>query len=474
MNTAKMSVIALSIAALAGCAAPGERIIAQAQQAEKQTQQRLERNQVLMAQRSADEIGWWQQLHSDELNQLVDSVLVRNQDLQAASARIKAALANLDVSEFAYWPNGGLNAQAQRGKNVQTASSGVQEQVSAHGVLNWQLDLSGRLRALADAASARSHAQLAAHQQLSKELVVTTVRSYMRWQGFAQQQQLTERQLEALSQSMDILAVQVEEGVATEFELNRTRSQYFQLKQRLPQLQALMLAERATLAMILDSSAQQLQLTALSEAQYQQWTLNLALLDPQQALMQRPDVRRSVAQLTEQAALSTSAQRALYPDVSLSAFAGVLGVGGSHFQQTQGQWQVTPQVQWSLFSYPELLAQLRQQKALSQAQYHSYRQTLSNVIAGAELSLQTVFQQQQTLNLAQSRLQASQQAYEQARAAYEEGQLPYLELLDARQDVLIAQQDTLITRDTWLNAQVGVYSELSGRWSRALHKVPVI
>ena len=68
MNTAKMSVIALSIAALAGCAAPGERIIAQAQQAEKQTQQRLERNQVLMAQRSADEIGWWQQLHSDELN----------------------------------------------------------------------------------------------------------------------------------------------------------------------------------------------------------------------------------------------------------------------------------------------------------------------------------------------------------------------------------------------------------------------
>ncbi|MFP3616969.1 TolC family protein, partial [Paraburkholderia sp. SIMBA_050] len=80
--------------------------------------------------------------------------------------------------------------------------------------------------------------------------------------------------------------------------------------------------------------------------------------------------------------------KALLPDISLSGFAGVLSLGSNGFSDTQQQWQVAPQVQWSLLSYPALLAQRDAQQFLSEAAYTDYQQVVLKAINESELSLQ--------------------------------------------------------------------------------------
>ena len=163
-----------------------------------------------------------------------------------------------------------------------------------------------------------------------------------------------------------------------------------------------------------------------------------------------------------------AASKALLPDISLIGFAGVLSLGSNGFSDTQQQWQVAPQVQWSLLSYPALLAQRDAQQFLSQAAYTDYQQVVLKAINESELSLQYLVNQAQQSRFAEQRYQFANNAFLQAQAMYEEGQIPYLELLDARQDVLIAQENAVDSTISSLLAKVNAYQSFNGRWSYAL------
>ena len=163
-----------------------------------------------------------------------------------------------------------------------------------------------------------------------------------------------------------------------------------------------------------------------------------------------------------------AASKALLPDISLSAFAGVVSIDSTGLKNTDQQWQVAPQLQWSILSYPALLAQRDAQQFLSEAAYSDYQQIVLNAVTQSELSLQMLVNQQQQERYAKQRYGFANKAFLQAQAMYEEGQIPYLELLDARQDVLMAQENAVDTTIATLLAKVNAYQAFNGQWSYAL------
>ena len=163
-----------------------------------------------------------------------------------------------------------------------------------------------------------------------------------------------------------------------------------------------------------------------------------------------------------------AASKALLPDISLSGFAGVISIGSNDLNDTQQQWQVAPKLQWSLLSYPALLAQRDAQQFLSQAAYNAYQQVVLNALSESELALKLLVNQTEQQKFADERYGYANKAFSQAQAMYEEGQIPYLELLDARQDVLIAQESAIESTISSLTAKVNAYKSFNGRWSYAL------
>ncbi|MBR9726809.1 TolC family protein [Shewanella intestini] len=468
MKAITLALTSLSIAVLAGCtSAP---LAQQQAQTTAVFTKQVSQDAMLQGLTEQSELAWWQQLDSPQLNTLVNQTLSGNQDLKAAAARLQAAIARLSAQNKTLWPQGDVQANGIRGNTSSTSNPNgqVQASTSAGGRLSWQPDLSGRLSALSAAAQAGANDQQGQYQTMVNALVSATVHGYLQWQNLHLREQITQSRLKNLEDSMAILQVQIKEGMATELAFDRTQAQYFEFKQQLPLIAIKRAQVEQTLAVLLNKQANQLNLTALTMTQYNALSLHVAVKSPQIAVMQRGDVQSAMQQLTQQSQIANSAARALYPDISLSAFAGIISAPGLNFDHSQSNWQITPTISWSLFSYPQLLAQLDNQTALTEASYHHYKQVLTEVLSTTELSLRTLERTKQQLDYANKRVNAAENALIQAQDSYQEGQQSYFELLNAQQDVLIAEQSQMIIHDQWLNAGVNVYSELSGKWASEL------
>jgi multidrug efflux system outer membrane protein len=410
----------------------------------------------------ADETSWWKGLGSSQLDLLVTQALANNHDLQTSQLTLKSALARLGEQKAQYLPQGGVEIGAKRSGLGDVNS----RQSSANLALDWQLDLFGRITALVDAANASAMSQAEQVRLLQIEVVSAVVKGFVSYQGNVEKQHIVALQIEALEQSIEVLQARVDEGVASELDLNRTMAQLRQQQALVPAFEYAKYRDLSTLAVLTGRLTQHVELNnerAILEHQFE-----VAFNEPNNAIALRPDISRALYDFSQANSLSVAASKALLPDISLSGFAGVVSLGSNGFSDTQQQWQVAPQIKWSLLSYPALLAQRDAQQFLSEAAYSDYQQVVLKAVNESELSLQLLTNQAQQKRFADDRYSFANKAFLQAQAMYEEGQIPYLELLDARQDVLIAQENAVDSTISSLLAKVNAYQSFNGRWSYAL------
>lgn len=410
----------------------------------------------------ADETNWWHKLESKQLNALVNSALTNNYNLQTSQLTLKSTLARLGEQKAQYLPQGGVNIGAARSD----APSVFDRQSSANIALDWQLDLFGRITALVDAANASAMSQAEKVRSLQIEVVSSVVKGFVSYQGNVEKQHIIAMQINALEQSIEVLQARVDEGVANELDLNRTMAQLRQQEALMPAIEYAKYSDLSTLAVLTGKLAQDIAID--NEQNLLEQSFSVALKNANSAIALRPDISRALYDFSQANSLSVAASKALLPDISLSAFAGVVSIDSTGLKNTDQQWQVAPQVQWSILSYPALLAQRDAQQFLSEAAYSDYQQIVLNAVTQSELSLQMLVNQQQQERYAKQRYGFANKAFLQAQAMYEEGQIPYLELLDARQDVLMAQENAVDTTIATLLAKVNAYQAFNGQWSYAL------
>ncbi|AZN34489.1 TolC family protein [Pseudoalteromonas sp. Xi13] len=410
----------------------------------------------------ADETNWWHKLESKQLNALVNSALANNYNLQTSQLTLKSTLARLGEQKAQYLPQGGVNIGAARSD----APNVFDRQSSANIALDWQLDLFGRITALVDAANASAMSQAEQVRSLQIEVVSSVVKGFVSYQGNVEKQHIIAMQINALEQSIEVLQARVDEGVANELDLNRTMAQLRQQEALMPAIEYAKYSDLSTLAVLTGKLAQDIAID--NEQNLLEQSFSVALKNANSAIALRPDISRALYDFSQANSLSVAASKALLPDISLSAFAGVVSIDSTGLKNTDQQWQVAPQVQWSILSYPALLAQRDAQQFLSEAAYSDYQQIVLNAVTQSELSLQMLVNQQQQERYAKQRYGFANKAFLQAQAMYEEGQIPYLELLDARQDVLMAQENAVDTTIATLLAKVNAYQAFNGQWSYAL------
>lgn len=410
----------------------------------------------------ADETNWWHKLESKQLNALVNSALANNYNLQTSQLTLKSTLTRLGEQKAQYLPQGGVNIGAARSD----APSVFDRQSSANIALDWQLDLFGRITALVDAANASAMSQAEQVRSLQIEVVSSVVKGFVSYQGNVEKQHIIAMQINALEQSIEVLQARVDEGVTNELDLNRTMAQLRQQEALMPAIEYAKYSDLSTLAVLTGKLAQDIAID--NEQNLLEQSFSVALKNANSAISLRPDISRALYDFSQANSLSVAASKALLPDISLSAFAGVVSIDSTGLKNTDQQWQVAPQLQWSILSYPALLAQRDAQQFLSEAAYSDYQQIVLNAVTQSELSLQMLVNQQQQERYAKQRYGFANKAFLQAQAMYEEGQIPYLELLDARQDVLMAQENAVDTTIATLLAKVNAYQAFNGQWSYAL------
>jgi NodT family efflux transporter outer membrane factor (OMF) lipoprotein len=287
--------------------------------------------------------GWWQWFGSTELTQLVDRAFAGNPSLAAARARLRGAEATLAarrglrVPEVAIVGNGSYGTSPQGG-DFSSAGGGTSQSsggaiaserafavYTTNGTVTYDLDLAGRNRRLVEAAEAdaerQRHELQAAYLAIAGNIVSTALQAAT----LRAQIEAREQLLDGQNRRIEFIRVQVDEGAVARASLLAAQAEVAALRASLPALRSQLAAAEHSLAELLGMPPARASLPTMSLQGLKLPQLAPIAL-PSQLVRTRPDILASEAALRAATAQVGVATADLYPNLTLDASYGLIGV----------------------------------------------------------------------------------------------------------------------------------------------------
>ena len=413
---------------------------------------------------------WWKLYGDASLDRLVASTLARNADVRLAVARIEEADANLREAGAAFLPELDLSATPQRQRlSARTATPIpssvplVRNDVRLALGTSFEIDFWGKLRRALEATRALALGSRYAKEVVNLTLASLTAQAYFSLRALDAQIGLTLTTLQSREEALSLVRNRARGGIASDLEVNQAELARADASIQLTELQrqrALVEHQLATLTGQLELALEAGDLLALPLPPLPPAGLPSTLLE------RRPDVQQAEQQLVAANAQIAIAKAAMFPTISLTAYAGgqssalssVLSSGASIWSLGFGLG--LPIFDAGRFAARTQAAEARQRQAL--AGYQRTVETAFREVADALTSVQQSTAAEQDL---QTRVTAARNALRLARLRYESGYSAYLEVLDAQRTANDAELGFVRNRQLRLSASIDLMKALGGGWS---------
>lgn len=385
---------------------------------------------------------WWTAFGDPVLDDLQARLEISNQNLRAAEAAYRQALALADAARAGWFPAINASAGATRSaSSAATATSGnapARNSFSVGATVSWELDVWGRIARTvegADAGLAASAADLAAARLSAR---ATLAQTYFQLRAAERQQALLDASVDAYARALELTRNRYAAGVAGKADVAQAESQL-----------------RSTRAAALDAS--------LSRSQYEHaiavllglppagFTLApsaaplpvapVAVTLPSALLERRPDIAAAERRVAAANAAIGAAQAARFPVLGLSGNTGFRNARIEDLLTVPSRyWSLGPTLAAAIFDGGARKAAVGQAQAGWEKAVATYRQTVL-----------TAFQEVED-NLASARLleaAAAEQAAAVTAAAeaetiavnqYRAGTVSYLNVVTAQATHLAARR----------------------------------
>lgn len=407
----------------------------------------------------------WQQFFADaRLKQLITLALANNRDLRLAILNIEQVRAQYGIRRADLLPTVGLGVSGSRtpGENDSIKSSYSAGLV----VSSFELDLFGRVRSLSDAALAQLLATEQARKAAHISLIASVANTYLATLADDELLALTQRTLDARSESLKLIELKYDNGVVSRLDLQQGLS--------------LVDGARVTLAQQQRQKAQDLNLLTLLVGQPLPASLapatTLAATSlgelpaglPSDLLAVRPDIGAAEQQLRGANANIGAARAAFFPRIALTGSAGSASSELSGlFKSGSFGWSFAPQVVLPLFDYGRNSANLGSARAgrdIAVAQYEKTIQSAFREVSDALAGAATFGEQLRAQRAVEA---AEAERFTLSELRYRNGAASYLDLLDAQRSLFGAQQGAVLANLQRLQNQVTLYRVLGGGWTSA-------
>ena len=326
---------------------------------------------------------WWQGLNDPALNALMAEALATAPDMRVAAARIAAADAFAEQAGAAFAPS--MAVEGQAGGVKQSYNMGIPAQFVPKGVVGtgrvsasvaFNLDLWGRN--LAALAAARGDADAARVDAAQARLVLTTSLATA-WVEFGQALITRDIATEALRlrhQSEDLTRSRVAAGIDSQSDLELARSRHATARAELASADEAVALSRNRIAALLGAGPDRgakLPTPVLSARA----PLPLPAALAAGLLGRRPDLVAARLRAEAAGARVKVARRDFYPNINLTALAGVQSLGLSNLFNTGSQMaSFGPAISLPLFDGGRLAGRYRAARATYDEAIARYDQTL--------------------------------------------------------------------------------------------------
>lgn len=411
---------------------------------------------------------WWQLYQDPRLNQLVRQALASNSELRVAAANIAKARAQLEVAESQGGFGGSGKLAAQRLQEsgeafLQPEKVPVANIGEAIISASYQFDLWGTFKRGTEAAQANADAVQAAADTARITLVADVVKAYTQVCSANEELHIARQSLDLQQQGVQLTQRLRDAGRGDETQVTRSQTQLKSLSAELPRFQAERETGLYTLAALLAKPVEQLPAGTADCAELPQLAQLIPVGDGAALLKRRPDVRQAERQLAAATASIGVATGALYPNISIGAQVGTIGILDNLGEPSTNRWGFGPLVSWTIPTNGTR-ARIREAEASTQAALAHFDGVVLNAIRETQTRLaqySALLDRRDALAEAEH---SAQQAAEQTHRYFQAGRESFLADLQATRTYTDMRGQLAAANSQVAMGQINVFLALGGGW----------
>lgn len=401
----------------------------------------------------------WNEMFTDPyLQDLINTGLRHNVDLQSAILRVEQAKAQLSAAKWAYAPS--LNLTPQGGLNSVNAEKATWS-YNLGGAVSWDIDLFGSLLNSKRGAQATLLQQQAYQQAVRSQIIGAIANSYYALLMMDEQVRINGETVDIWKENVRTMEAMLKVGKTNESAVTQARANLYALEASYADLLRQQRETENSICTLLGQPYFPIERGTLAEQTIPE---DITAGVPLQLLSNRPDVMQAEMAYASSYYTTNMARSAFYPGLNLSGTAGwTTSVGQAIADPAGFLLSALGQLTVPIFNHGQLRANLKVSKAEEEIARLNYRQALLNAGEEVNNALFAIQTNETMLEKHQAQCKDLEKALISTESLYRNSSgTSYLELLTAQQSLLSAQTSAINDRYALLQSVVTLYQALGG------------
>jgi len=414
-------------------------------------------------------VKWWEQFGDPALDQLIETAVRENRDLQIAAARVDQFIGALATTRSQFYPQIGYSLDASRNRSsrvgVTPIPAGADPYYSLYqGALgaSWQIDLFGRVRRQTEAAQAQVYATEQGRRGVVLSVVTSVAASYIGLRGLDRQLEIARATAKNYADTQRIFELRFSGGVVSQVELSQVQSQYQQALAAIPALEQQIAAQENLISILLGRNPGPIPRgKTIDELVMPGIPGDL----PSTVLERRPDILQAEQNLVAANANIGVAKSLYYPTLSLTGALGSVSTAlGDFLSGPATAWSVAAGLAGPIFTFGGIEGQVQTAEAFQREALANYQQTVLNAFRETNDALVGTVKKREESQAQVKRVAALREYARLSRKRFDNGYAGYLEVLYAENELFTAELAAVQSQADGYTQLVNVYKAFGGGW----------
>ncbi len=410
----------------------------------------------------------WFDLYKDQaLNSLIKTVLDSNKNLLIATARIEEARERAGIAKSYYFPSIGYSAGATASDvrtNAVNAGAGLDgNSFNMYGMLNWEIDLFGRVRHANRAAQAQYFAEIENRNAVLVSLIAQTAELYFILNDLDNRLVIAERTLVSRKENTRLISERFNKGYVPELDKLQAEQQEAFVASSIPETKRQIVEIENALRVLTARSPGAIQRGLTN--QNQQLDVPIPAGIPSQLLLRRPDIRAAEKKMEAQFNYVGVAKANMFPTISLTGLLGFASPQLSTMLTSDGFLASGGgSIFGPLFEFNKNRSRKRAESYRFQQVTYEYEQTVLEAFSDVDNSLYGYRSYGEQYDILDKQVVAARKALELTQARYDFGYTSYLEVIIQEDNLFEAENQRSYILQKKLSSVVNLYKSLGGGW----------
>lgn len=414
------------------------------------------------------EPAWWRAYGDAQLDALVAQAVAGNPTLRIAADRIAQAQSVAGSAHAGLLPSVSGSGEFRRlhfsavGETPPPLAGGVSWDNNLDARLSYDLDLWGRNRSTWESALGSLRAAELDARESELTLQTSVVRSYLQLSYAYALQDVLDASVAQREQVLDLTRRRRAAGLAPQLQVSQAEAEVAPVRVRLEQTRNRIVTLRNQLAALsgqgpgAGEALARPQLTPVAAA-------TLPSIVPAELVGRRPDIVAARWRIEAAGKGIDVAHAQFYPNVNLSAFAGLQALNFADlFQANAATYGVAPAITLPIFDGGRLRANLAGRTAAYDVAVDQYNENVIGAMREVADQIAAVGSTARQRTQAEAALAASQKAYDEAQLGFRAGLTDFLTVLSTQTALLNQQQELAQIVASGLDARALLMQALGG------------